>query len=203
MISIVAYGAGNISSIANMLRHVGVDSRVVETPEEIASAEKLVLPGVGHFDYGMSRLRERGLAVALDDAVLRRRVPCLGVCLGMQLMCRGSDEGAAPGLGWIKADVRRFDIPADSDLKVPHMGWNSVVLRRDDGIVPRDDHRQRFYFVHSYRVVCEDQDDVVATCTHGNEFVAAFSRDNIHGVQFHPEKSHRYGMALMRRFAEL
>lgn len=203
MISIVSYGVGNISSIANMFRHIGVAAQVVDSASAIASVSKLVLPGVGAFDYGLARLRKNGMADALGEAVLGKRIPCLGICLGMQLMCRSSEEGMSQGLGWIDAHVRRFQLPADSQLKVPHMGWNTLKLHRDDGLVPRDDHRQRFYFVHSYQVQCSNPTDVVATASHGHEFVAAFSRDNIHGVQFHPEKSHRYGMALMKRFAEL
>ena len=203
MISIVSYGVGNISSIANMFRHVGVATQVVSSASEIRAASKLLLPGVGAFDYAIGRLRDAALVEPLTEAALERKTPILGICLGMQLMCRGSEEGSMPGLGWIDADVKRFAISATSDLKVPHMGWNTLKLHREDSVITRGDARQRFYFVHSYQVQCDRPEDVVATSTYGHEFTCAFSRDNVHGVQFHPEKSHRYGMALMKRFGEM
>jgi glutamine amidotransferase len=204
VISIVSYGAGNISSIANIFRALGMETEFIDRPSKILAARKLVLPGVGSFDYGMSRLREGGLTEALTEAALGQRVPALGICLGMQLMCCQSEEGDQVGLGWVNANVRRFQVPTDQpNLKVPHMGWNSLKLIRKDPIISYEDSRQRYYFVHSYYVECCEPVDVVATATHGHEFVAAFSRGNLYGVQFHPEKSHRYGMALMKRFGEL
>jgi len=202
-ISIVAYGVGNIASVANMLRHVGADVALASTPDEVRAARKLVLPGVGAFDYGMERLARAGLREPLDEAVLERRTPVLGICLGMQLMCRSSEEGRARGLGWVEADVHRFDVADDATLKVPHMGWNVVQVRREDGLLAAAEEGQRFYFVHSYHVQCDEAGDVVATARHGQTFVAAFRRSNIHGVQFHPEKSHRYGMSVLRRYAAL
>lgn len=201
VVSIVSYGVGNISSIANMFRHVGVSAEVVANAEQIRMANRLVLPGVGAFDHGMNCLRASGLADALGEAVLERKVPILGICLGMQLMCRTSEEGQLPGLGWIDAQVRRFRFAAATGLKVPHMGWNTVALRRKDSLIPPDEPRQRFYFVHSYHVQCGNAEDIVAVTKYGHEFVSAFGYQNVYGVQFHPEKSHRYGMAVMRRFA--
>lgn len=198
MVGVLDYGAGNVGSVIRMIERAGGTAARVSTPAEIASAAKLILPGVGAFDHGMGRLRDRGLIPALEQAVLRRRVPVLGICLGMQLLCNCSEEGSEPGLGWIDAEVRRF--PAQPGLRVPHMGWNTLKVVRPNTVVPPDGGEQRFYFVHSFRVVCNDPVDPIATASHGGEFVAAFERDNILGVQFHPEKSHRFGMELLRHF---
>lgn len=202
MITIVDYSVGNINSVANMIRHVGLSFRITGDPDEVSRAEKLLLPGVGAFDKGMGSLTQTGLAEALTFAVLRRGVPILGVCLGMQLMTKSSQEGRLPGLGWIDGETMRFSFPEGSSLKVPHMGWNSLTILRENPLVVPEE-RQRFYFVHSYHVVCSDDSDVIALCQYGYEFVAVFGRDNIWGVQFHPEKSHRFGMNLMRRFGEI
>lgn len=203
MISILSYGCGNISSIANMLRVLNIETRVIETSEQILEAGKLILPGVGAFDYGMARLHEAGLVDALNEVACHKQIPVLGICLGMQLMCRMSEEGTRPGLGWIDAEVKRFTFPEQQNLKVPHMGWNNLKISRENPVVVPEDERQRFYFVHSYFVGCNDDDDVLATAHYGHDFVAAFNKGNLFGVQFHPEKSHRYGLALMKRFGEL
>ena len=204
MISILSYGCGNISSIANMFRVLHIETRIIETPEQVLEAEKLILPGVGAFDYGMARLHEAGLVDALNEVAHQKQVPVLGICLGMQLMCRTSEEGTRPGLGWIDAEVKRFTFPAEQQaLKVPHMGWNNLQICRENLIVVPEDERQRFYFVHSYFVHCNDAGDALATSHYGHDFVASFNRENLYGVQFHPEKSHRYGLALMKRFGEL
>jgi glutamine amidotransferase len=204
MISILSYGCGNISSVAVMLRALGVDTQIVETPSQVLRADKLILPGVGAFDYGMSRLNETGLCDALSEVALNNKIPILGICLGMQLMCLTSEEGERCGLGWIDAKVSRFSFPAEArQLKVPHMGWNTLKIAQENPVVVQEDERQRYYFVHSYYVSCKERSDVIATSYHGHEFVAAFNRNNLYGVQFHPEKSHRYGLSLMKRFADL
>lgn len=204
MISILSYGCGNISSIANMFRVLGIETRIVQTPEQVLQAEKLILPGVGAFDYGMGRLDEAGLIDALNHVAHQKRIPILGICLGMQLMCRMSEEGKRPGLNWVDAEVKRFVFPEEQQhLKVPHMGWNNLQIARENPIVVPEDERQRFYFVHSYFVRCNDASDVLATSHFGHDFVASFNKSNLYGVQFHPEKSHRYGLALMKRFGEL
>lgn len=201
MITIVDYSLGNLNSVVNMIRHVGGKCRITGDADEIASAEKLILPGVGAFDRGMETLRGSGIAEALSVAVLERKVPMLGICLGMQLMTQRSEEGHLPGLGWLDAEVVKFRFPVGSGLKIPHMGWNTLsVVRENPLILPEE--RQRFYFVHSYHVVCENREDMVATCNYGYDFVAAFQRGNFLGVQFHPEKSHRFGMGVLRRFVE-
>lgn len=202
MITVVDYSLGNLSSVANMIRHVGHRCRVTGDPDEIVRADKLLLPGVGAFDRGMESLVRSGISDALSEAVLRRGVPILGICLGMQLMALRSEEGKLPGLGWINGEVVRFRLGDDTGLKVPHMGWNSLSIKRPNPLVEVE-ARQRFYFVHSYHVVCFDESDVIATCEYGYEFVAVFGRGNIYGVQFHPEKSHRFGMSVIRRFGEM
>ncbi len=202
MITIVDYTLGNLNSVANMIRHVGSQCRITNDPDEVVRAEKLLLPGVGAFDRGMEALHESGIAEALSVAVLERRVPILGICLGMQLMTKRSEEGRLPGLGWLDADVVKFRFPEGAGLKIPHMGWNTLSIRHDNPLI-RPADRQRFYFVHSYHVVCSNQSDVLATCGYGYDFVAAFAHNNIFGAQFHPEKSHRFGMAVMRNFLEM
>ncbi|WP_044874947.1 imidazole glycerol phosphate synthase subunit HisH [Pseudomonas sp. LFM046] len=203
-ISIIDYGAGNIASVVNMIRHVGGEAEVIDSPDQLTSATKLLLPGVGAFDHGMQCLGNGGWPEKLQGAVMERKVPILGICLGMQLMCLSSEEGTQPGLGWIDARVRRFKFDGNErSLKVPHMGWSSVQVEHDDLLVPCDVTERRFYFVHSYYVECADRKDVLLSCTYGKEFVAGFHHENIWGVQFHPEKSHRFGMELFRRFLEV
>ena len=202
MITIVNYGVGNLGSIQNMLKKVGHPSRISCDADEIASADKLILPGVGAYDAGMRQLNNSGLVPAILHAAQVRRVPLLGICLGMQLLARGSEEGQLPGLGLIDADVRRFRFAPESGLKVPHMGWNVVRKAKVSPLLDENEEEVRFYFVHSYFVQCAHREDVLLTATYGHDFDAAFARDNILGVQFHPEKSHKFGMGLLRNFAQ-
>lgn len=203
-VSVIDYGAGNIASVINMINHVGGEAETVSDPTRLADAEKLLLPGVGAFDHGMRCLHEGGWNEALDAVVLENRTPIIGICLGMQLMCRSSQEGQEEGLGWIDADVLRFEFGDDSSaLKIPHMGWNTVQVIRPGLIDLEQAVEWRFYFVHSYYVSCANQQDVFLKCTYGTEFTAGFHRDNIWGVQFHPEKSHKFGMAVFKRFLEV
>lgn len=203
MISVIDYGVCNLGSMLNMLRKVGAEAELVSTAAALERAGKLVLPGVGAFDNGIGALRERGLAEALRKRVLQDKVPLLGVCLGMQMLGRRSEEGGMEGLGLIDAEVRRFQFAPDSRNKVPHMGWNLLAQRRDGPLLRELGARSRFYFCHSYHLVCADPGDVLATADYGGEFVAVLQHDNVYGVQFHPEKSHRFGMALLHNFAEL
>lgn len=198
-VGVIDYGMGNIGSICKMLRLVGAEPIVSADPTELRLADKLVLPGVGHFDRAMSNLAAAGLVAGLRDLVVSRGTPILGICLGMQLMCDGSDEGTQPGLGFVRAHVRRF-APADKRLKVPHMGWREIDAARPSTLLTGVETASRFYFVHSYYVDCADASDVLARTTYGIPFVSAFARDNIFGVQFHPEKSHRFGIQLFRNF---
>lgn len=203
MISVVDYGVANLGSMLNMLRKVGAAARLVATPGELAEATRIVLPGIGAFDHGMAALGERGFIEPLRDKALVERVPLLGVCLGMQMLGLGSEEGSRPGLGLIPMRCQRLRMPEGSRLRVPHMGWNTLVPRRASPLLEGLDADSRFYFVHSYHAVCEREDDVLATSHYGNDFVSVVEHGNVRGVQFHPEKSHRYGMALLRNFASV
>ena len=205
MIGIVDYGFGNLGSIKNMLDRLGYDNMIVTNPEEIENAEKIILPGVGAFDMGMKALNERGWIPVLNRKVLEQNSPTLGICLGMQLMTQSSEEGVAEGLGWVNAATRKFTFPAGSKLKVPHMGWN-IVRTSANSILHQqltDLEEIRFYFVHSYYVDPVNINDVIFSCSYGNDFCAAFQHKNIYGVQFHPEKSHQFGLKLLKNFASL
>ncbi len=202
VVSIIDYGVGNLGSIRNMLKRIGVVARTVARPEDAAQASRIILPGVGAFDEAMRRLRERGFIDVLTAKALDEKVPVLGICLGMQLLCRGSEEGDEPGLGWIDAEVTRFRFPSDSKLKVPHMGWNAVAAQGTHPLLAGFDDDTAFYFVHSYRVPATC-DATIATTDHGGAFAAIVARDNIVGAQFHPEKSHAFGMRFLRNFSEL
>ncbi len=200
-IVIVSYGLGNLGSIKNMLKKVGYPSVISGDPEDIASADKLILPGVGAFDNGMKHIVDTGLLPVLNRKALEEKTPLLGICLGMQLLAKSSQEGKLDGLGWIDAEVIKFDFTDQPQLKIPHMGWNFVHKAGDSPLTENLDGKTRFYFVHSYHVVCRNADDIVLTCDYGGEFTCAVQRDNIMGVQFHPEKSHRFGMQLLKNFA--
>src|ERR1035437_6185018 len=194
MIVIADYGMGNVGSIWNMLRRLGVASRVSGSPDEIAAADKLILPGVGCFDGGMRSIEERGLREVLDERVLAQKVPVLGICLGAQLMTSTSEEGRLPGLGWVAAKTKRFESPNPLGLKVPHMGWNGVVVQQESPLTESLPAESRYYFVHSFYIRVEDERDAILKTTYGIEFDSGIRHENIYGVQFHPEKSHKFGM---------
>jgi len=205
MITIVDYGMGNPRSMANMLKHIGFEAKVTSDIGEIAAAEKLILPGVGAFDAGMDQLDRTGLTKVLNGKALEEKTPILGICLGMQLFTRESEEGKRKGLGWIAAKTVKFNFDElrDGKLKIPHMGWNTVNLKKESKLFSGLEKEARFYFVHSYHLVCDDARDAVAATNHGYDFVSAVEHGNILGVQFHPEKSHKFGMRLLKNFAEL
>lgn len=203
MIVIVDYGMGNLGSIQNMLRKVGAEAKISAEAEDIERADKLILPGVGAFDTGMLQLRQRGLIELLNRKALEEKTPILGVCLGMQLMGKASEEGRLAGLGWLDAECIRFRFEAEtSRLKIPHMGWNTVSIQREGTLFKDMPPEPRFYFVHSYHLVLREAGDVLATTEHGYAFVSAVQRGNIMAVQFHPEKSHKFGMRLYKNFVE-
>lgn len=203
MIIIVDHGMGNLGSVHKMLRKLGADVDRSADPARVAAANKLVLAGIGAYDGAASRLVELDLVDVLNEAVLNRGVPVLGVCLGMQLMARTSEEGIEPGLGWIDAEVRRFHHPPGSELPVPHMGWQHIELLRPSPLFGEGEPELRFYFSHAYHLVCNEPADVAATAFYGYDFVAAVHRGNILGTQFHPEKSHVFGLDVYRRFVSL
>jgi len=199
MITIVNYDMGNLGSIQNMLNKIGVKSTITSSPGEVLVAEKLLLPGVGNFKRAMENLTNYGLIDTLNQKVLVEQIPILGICLGMQLMSSYSEEGECEGLGWIPARTEKFEMFEKSGLKVPHMGWNEVAFPTNhflsEGLVD-----PRFYFVHSYKVTCESMENILCTTNYGVEFHSGIQKDNIMGVQFHPEKSHAFGMRLLENF---
>lgn len=205
MITIVDYGLGNLGSIKNMLRKIGFDAIISGDQADIANATKLILPGVGAFDSGMRHLKQNGLIDILNTKALDERVPVLGICLGAQLMTRRSDEGDEPGLGWFAAETRKmqFDgIPGRWPL--PNIGWRDVFAQNGYGLLPDPTHvPPRYYFVHSYFLDADSPDIVSVTSEYGFEFACGLSKDNLHCVQFHPEKSHIFGKHLLKSFAEL
>lgn len=202
MIIIVDYKIGNIGSISNMLRKIGVEVVISSNPEEIKRANKLILPGVGSFDTGINNINNLGLLDILNKKVLKEKTPILGICLGMQLFASKSEEGIKRGLGWIDGNVVKFKFK-DNNLKIPHMGWNEIKIKKDDVLFKNILEEPRFYFVHSYYFSCNDNNDVLATTNYGYDFASIVRKGNIMGVQFHLEKSHKYGMNLLKNFAQL
>ena len=202
MIVIVDYGLGNPASVRNMLRKAGHTAEVSSDLAVIRGASRLILPGVGAFDHGMRNLIDRGLTNVLNEAVLIRKVPMLGICLGLQLMSRRSEEGVLPGLGWIAADTVRFKFSSEHEaLRVPHMGWNSVTKGAESFLSDDLPPDARFYFVHSYHLRCDSPADVALTAPYGGPVVAGVVTGNMAGTQFHPEKSHRFGLSVLQSFA--
>jgi glutamine amidotransferase len=203
IIVIIDYGLGNLGSMANMLKKASARAMISSDPAVIAQADKLILPGVGAFDTGMKNLEAHGLIPLLNAQVQEEKVPILGVCLGMQLLSRRSEEGQLTGLGWLNAETIRFKFDyTNANIKIPHMGWNRVTVCQPHSLFSGLEAENRFYFLHSYHVVCSDPDNVLAQTTYGFDFISAVVKDNIMGVQFHPEKSHKFGMRLLKNFAE-
>lgn len=201
MIAIIDYGLGNLGSIKNMLKKIGYESEITSDHQVIQSAEKLILPGVGAFDQGMKNLEERGLIPLLNQKVLVEKTPVLGICLGMQLVTNKSAEGGLPGLGWVDAETIKFDsTKADKKFPIPHMGWEYVSEKGNSPLLKDMYEEPKFYFVHSYYVKCNNPDEAILTSNYILEFDSGFQKENILGVQFHPEKSHKYGMKLLTNF---
>ena len=203
MISIVDYGLGNVQAIANIYKRLEIPAVLASTAEALASADRVILPGVGAFDWAMMRLNESGMRPTLDRLVVEERKPVLGICVGMQMLAKRSDEGSSDGLGWVDADVRRFDaVTSGAVVQLPHMGWNDVSPRAGDPLFDGLEHDARFYFLHSYYFAPRQPGDVLAETDYGGSFACAVRRDNVMGVQFHPEKSHKWGIQLLKNFAE-
>ena len=201
MITIINYNAGNIKSIQNMLKRIGAKSIISSSAEEIAQADKLILPGVGSFDYG---IQQSGLIEIINEKVINNKTPILGICLGAQLLGNNSEEGIEKGLGWIDMDIVKFDKSKMTEqLKIPHMSWNEVVVSKKSMLMEGLEDEARFYFVHTYHMQLENENDVLTKSNYGYEFVSAVEKENIFGVQFHPEKSHKFGMRLLQNFVNL
>ncbi|MDX1685589.1 MAG: imidazole glycerol phosphate synthase subunit HisH [Saprospiraceae bacterium] len=203
-IVIVDYGSGNLLSIANMLRKVGCPNVTISGgPDEIEKADKLILPGVGHIDHGMKGLRQANLIDVLNDKVIDKQTPVLGICLGLQLMTEKSEEGMSKGLGWLEATTIAFDKNRMNGEKLPHMGWAEIKYNRSHPLFKGLGPDPRFYFVHGYHVTTENKNLILCKADYGYDFTAGLFRENIMAVQFHPEKSHKFGMKIMKNFAEL
>lgn len=204
MITIIDYGSGNISAIANIYERLNIAYKIAKTPTEIIRSEKLFLPGVGAFDETMLLLESSGFKNALDREVLANKIPIIGICVGMQVLANSSEEGNLPGLGYIKGHVKRLD---DSKLyqkpKLPHMGWNSIVKNKESVLFENIDTEVGFYFLHSYYFECENISDILATTQYGETFASAVCHENVYGIQFHPEKSHHNGISLLKNFSSL
>ncbi len=199
---IIDYGMGNINSIRNMLRYLGYSAEVSYDTEKILSADRLILPGVGNFGKAMENINKRNLKSVLDEAVLNKAVPILGICLGMQLMLSWSEEGNCAGLGWFEGNVNKFHFD-DSSIKIPHMGWDFIKERNESFLLTDLPDDSRFYFVHSYYVTCDNKTESIAVTDYGGDFTSIIGRKNIFGVQFHPEKSHKFGMKLFDNFMRI
>jgi imidazole glycerol-phosphate synthase subunit HisH len=204
MITIVNYGVGNINAFLNIYKKQGLSLKIATTAEELSEATKIILPGVGSFDQVMTRLNESGMRPAIDIKVLEEGVPLIGICVGMQMLAQSSEEGILPGLGYVDAAVRKFDVSKMiKKLDLPHMGWNDVVPARGSKLFYKLEGKPLFYFLHSYYFDCNIKEDSIATADYGGEFVCAINHKNIYGVQFHPEKSHQYGIQLLKNFSDL
>ena len=203
MILIVDYDMGNLRSIQNKLNKIGIDSIISSDPKEILKANKLILPGVGHFAAVMTNLKKMGLINVLKKKVIKEKTPILGICLGMQLFTEYSEEGNVPGLGWIKAQTKKFNFKEDNNnLRIPHVGWNNINITKKSLILNDFNNESRFYFTHSYHVVPNDNNLILTTTNYGYDFVSSIEHKNIVGVQFHPEKSHIKGLNIIKNFVQ-
>ena len=204
MITIIDYGLGNIRAFANVYERLNIPVSVAKTADDLKDAVKIILPGVGAFDHAMSKLHHSGMRETLDKRVLNHQVPVLGICVGMQILAKSSDEGILPGLAWIDGTVKKFDVSVlNSKTQLPHMGWNTIhpIMIIRCSLIWTD--KSRFYFLHSYYFQCNNQNDTISTTEYGIRYTSAVNSKNIYGVQFHPEKSHQWGIQLLKNFADL
>ncbi len=204
MIAIIDYGLGNIRAFANVYKNLDMPHKIVSTSDDLKNSTKIVLPGVGAFDYAMELLQGSGLREPLDELVLRGKMPVLGICIGMQILAHSSEEGRSPGLGWIDSTVVKIDTSRlNHKTHLPHMGWNSISPARNNPLFREIDEGARFYFLHSYYIKCRNEENIVATTDYGGVFPCAVNSGDIYGVQFHPEKSHQNGVRLLKNFGNL
>lgn len=204
MIVIINYGLGNLNAFVNIFKKLDIPVKIATQESDLENATKIVLPGVGAFDHAMAKLNESGMRETLDDLVLNKKLPVIGICVGMQILAKSSDEGVMPGLGYIDGVVRKFDTSNfKQKTRLPHMGWNDIVPKQGHSLFKDLEKVPLYYFLHSYYFECNKSEDAIATADYGTEFVCAVNNENIYGVQFHPEKSHHYGVQLLKNFAEL
>lgn len=204
MIVIVDYGMGNLRSVQKKFQKIGANVEITNDPKKIIKAEKIVLPGVGNFYQGMLNIKHLGLYDVLNESVLKKKTPILGICLGMQLMAKNSSEGSEiNGFGWIDAEVVRFNVQNNLKFKVPHIGWNNIFIAKESNLLSNLNNESEYYFVHSFFMQCRNSKDILAKTIYENDFVSAIQKDNIYGTQFHPEKSHDNGQKLISNFVNL
>lgn len=203
MIGIIDYGVGNIKAFANIYKNLNIPFKIVKNISEFENITKLILPGVGSFDHAMISLQNSGMKEKLDELVLEKKIPVIGICVGMQMLAKSSEEGTLNGLGWIDGIVKKFDKSKIKNAPLPHMGWNNLKIEKKNKIFDNLEENPRYYFLHSYYFECENKEDVIATATYGEKFDCMINHKNIYGIQCHPEKSHHNGMQLLKNFGEL
>lgn len=203
MIGIIDYGVGNIKAFTNIYKNLNIPFKIVKDISEFENITKLILPGVGSFDHAMTSLQNSGMREKLDELVLEKKIPVIGICVGMQMLAKSSEEGTLNGLGWIDGIVKKFDKSKIKNAPLPHMGWNNLKIEKKNKIFDNLEENPRYYFLHSYYFECENKEDVIATATYGEKFDCMINHKNIYGIQCHPEKSHHNGMQLLKNFGEL
>jgi glutamine amidotransferase len=203
VIGIIDYGVGNIKAFANIYKNLNIPFKIVKDISEFENITKLILPGVGSFDHAMISLQNSGMKEKLDELVLEKKIPVIGICVGMQMLAKSSEEGTLNGLGWIDGIVKKFDKSKIKNAPLPHMGWNNLKIEKKNKIFDNLEENPRYYFLHSYYFECENKEDVIATATYGEKFDCMINHKNIYGIQCHPEKSHHNGMKLLKNFGEL
>ena len=202
MIAIIDYGVGNIKAFANIYKKFDIPYKIAKNCEDLESITKIILPGVGSFDHAMQKLKDSGMKEKLDDLVMNKKIPVIGICVGMQMLSNSSEEGTSPGLGWIDATVKKFD-KEKVNGPLPHMGWNNLEIKKESPLFKNLDEQPRFYYLHSYYFDCNNEEDIIGRAFYGEGFTCMVNHGNIYGIQCHPEKSHHNGSTLLKNFGEL